>query len=298
MTSFAVAAIVREEREILEVFVDYYLSLGAVEVALYCDGPAPEGFAPTDPRVRLIICDAEFWRGLGLVNPDFYQRQSTAYSHHVLHAPGDWTLIVDADELVFGDGPIGDLLDRVPAEIEGIRLPTAEAVYGPGDDEDGLFGSTWFRVAMTGRLQRALPLIYGSEVAQLLEKGLLGHSQGKQFVRNGTQGLEIRAHSAFRDGVRITRDARVWMTDTKRWWVGHFDAISFERWIAKWKLRGQRRAVSRNRNSRKRQMSQVLEAVEAGPSQARSVFRRHYRASGLQLMVLRAAGFAFQRNVL
>ena len=298
MASFAVVAIVREERGVLSTFVEHYLSLGAVEVALYCDGPVPEAFFAHEPRVRLISCDAGMWGRLGLVDPVHHERQGAAYAHYVPRAPGDWTLVVDADELMFGDAPVGALLDRVPRGVESIGLPSAEAVYGPKDDEDRPFGSRWFRVAVPRRARWALPLVYGAEVARLMRSGLLAHTAGKQFVRSGSRGLEFGAHSARRDGRRVTRDARRWMTGKQRWWIGHFDAISFDRWAQKWRVRvDQPEGFSRMKDARARQQAQVIAALEAGPTEARALFRRYYRLSALSLGAMRAAGIAFRRDV-
>ena len=64
-----------------------------------------------------------------------------------------WLLVVDADEFVFADRPLTALLDTVPESVDAISFPTAEAVWGPGDDPDQPFGSTYFRTKWPSELQ-------------------------------------------------------------------------------------------------------------------------------------------------
>lgn len=117
-------------------FVSYYHDLGAEMVLIYHDGPADHLAALNDARTRIIACDDAFWDRMGGRPPGLEERQAAVFANGTAHCETDWVLLCDGDEFVFGDRPVEQFLDWVPETVDSVRLRTAEAVWGPGDDVD------------------------------------------------------------------------------------------------------------------------------------------------------------------
>jgi hypothetical protein len=298
MSNFSVVAIVLEDLEILRRFVDYYRRLGAERIYLFYDGTPPEALAFDDPSVEVIACDAAYWSGRGIEKPNvFFDRQNEIYADCSDRCDSDWLLVVDANEFVFGDAPVSELLAGVPDDVLSINLPTAEAVYMPGEDIDAPFGSVTFRLTMSPRLWRWVRHVYGP-VGPYFKLGVIGHTMGKQFVRPRIPGLVIGPHVSTLDGEDASRPARAFAPPGKRFLVAHFDAICFERWKMKWRLRTEGHTTHATmRGMRARQLDEVMAALQTGEEDARRLFWRYYGLSRGQAFVLRALGKLLRRNI-
>lgn len=298
MATFSTVSMMREEPGVVRRFAEYYARLGAAEVLVYVDGPLGplEGLAV--PGLTLIAADAAFWDRQGIERPDVIgYRQWAIYAAGLARCRTDWLLVVDADEFVFGDRPVRDFLDAVPADVDSVGVPTAEAVWGPGDDIETAFGSTCFRVVWTsGRAWRGLKrLVYG-DVAPFLRRGLLGHTEGKQFLRTGRRYSEIRNHDARRDGEVVTKRAAA--VGLQGMYVGHFDAIGLARWKEKWRLRiSAETVVGRINEARSGQMAAIEKAIAAGDGPTRALFAKYYGVTRLQYAMLAALGYGFRRRL-
>lgn len=297
MASFSTVSLMRESADVIARFAAHYAALGAEGVLVYFDGTAEEAAGLAAPGLTLIPADAVFWAAAGGRPERLEARQWAAYRLGLARCRSDWLGIVDADEFVFGDRAVGAFLDAVPAAVDSVSLPTAEAVWGPGDDIAAPFGSSYFRTpwrnARVWRLSRGL--IYG-DVAPFLRRGLLGHVLGKQFVRVGRDYGHVGNHDAERDGVVITRPAAA--LGLGGMYVGHFDAIGLERWSEKWRRRIARETVAERMAAvRLDQMAAVAAALDAGDAAALRLFRRLYGVSRMQYAVLAALGCGFRRRL-
>ncbi len=298
MATFSTVSMMREEPSVVLHFADYYHRLGAEEMLIYVDGPLGplEGMAA--PGLTLIAADAAFWEASGTSRPEIIgHRQSAIYHVALARCQSDWLLVVDADEFVFGNRGVGEFLSRVPAGVDSVSLPTAEAVWGPGDDIERAYGSTHFRIVWPyGRLWRRLKQSVYGDVAPFLRRGLLGHTEGKQFVRVGFSYSNIGNHNTRNDGKVITRRAAD--IGSKGMFVGHFDAIGLARWKEKWRQRiAKETIVGRINDARWLQMERIEKAFAAGDAQTRALFRDFYGLTWLQYAVLAALGCAFRRQL-
>lgn len=289
----------REDPEIVEHFVSYYLGLGAESVLVYHDGPADQLALIDDPRVRIILCDPAFWDGLGGRPTGLEDRQSAVYADGLARCDGGWVLICDADEFVFGDRPVEQFLDWLPESVDSARLRTAEAVWGPEDSPDRPFGSTWFRTAWTnlGFWKALRRVVYGQD-ARFFRQGLVGHVAGKQFLRADRGYSFIGNHYSERDGVNVS----VWAHELGRggegMFLGHFDAIGLARWRRKWEQRITRETIAnRMAGTRNAQMTAIASAHGEGDAATRRIFLRFYALSPWQIRILTALGYAFQRDI-
>lgn len=296
---FSTVSMMREEAGVIARFIDHYRALGAARILIFHDGPIGHLAGLDLERVELRECDAGFWQALGGRPEGLEDRQAAVYRHALDLCPEGWMLVVDADEYVFGDRPVATFLDWVPDEVSAVRLPTAEAVWGPGDDIDTAFGSTYFRTAWaSARLWRVLRrLVYGG-VTPFFRSGVAGHIGGKQFLRTGQSYSLIGNHYAERDG----RDISVWAPslgpEGQGMYLGHFDAIGFARWQEKWRQRISRETVAnRMAGTRTAQMKAIATALAAGDPAPRALFRRLYGLTPAQFRVLSALGYAFRRDL-
>ena len=301
MASFSTVSLMRETPEVVRRFVDYYRAAGADEIIVYFDGPAPEIRALDMPGLVLIEADDAFWTGLlGERPPVLEVRQSEAAQDGLRRTRSDWLLVVDADEFVFGDRPIPAFLDAIPPGADLVAVPTAEAVWGPGDDIDSPFGSTHFRVVWKrDKLWKGLgALVYGRPIARHMQRGLTGHVSGKQFLRVGQSYSQIGNHAARQDGEGITRRAASIDPALAGMYVGHFDAIGFARWRQKWTQRIEKDTIAENMtDSRQAQMAMIANGIAAGDDLVRALFRGFYGLSRGQYAALSTLGYAFRREI-
>jgi hypothetical protein len=89
-TSFAVCAMVHEDMETLDRFIRHYLSIGAAEIRLYCDGGLPRN-VPADlcEKVTLVDCGPAFWQALPeRIRPPRLETRKKAATGMRRHAAG------------------------------------------------------------------------------------------------------------------------------------------------------------------------------------------------------------------
>ena len=298
MAGFSTVSLVRESPEVVVRFARYYLGAGADEVLVYCDGAVPEALAGAGVAgLVLVACDAAFWEG---DRPEALEaRQAAVYLRGLARCRSAWLLVVDADEYVFGDRAIGAFLDAVPAGEDAVKLPTAEAVWGPGDDLAAPFGSTHFRTAWRHeRLWRRLGRALYGEAAPYMRRGLIGHVGGKEFLRAGRPYSRIGNNAADRDGVTISRFAGEIDPALAGMYLGHFDAIGLARWTDKWRRRIEKETIAVGMTAvRASQMDLVRERLARGEGAVRALFGRFYGLSRGQYLVLSVLGCAFRRRI-
>lgn len=289
--TFSVTAMMRETPDVVRRFLDFYRAAGAETIFVYFDGPI-DGLGGLDlTGTELIECDDAFWQATSGGRP---QTLSAAlWATHTRSARlhrSDWLFITDADEFLTG-GDIRDMLARVPTDVEALRIRNVEAVWGPGDDIVRPFALTHFRKPMPKKLFALLARPLYGKVAPFFHRGLVGHSEGKHFLRRGAAFTEIQSHDTFRDGRRLGRWAHEAVPGAERMVVLHFDAIGFERWREKWRRRFSREMPS-NTMSPKRasQLPRIETAVNAGEDEALRLFREFYGLTRWQKTALTLIG--------
>ncbi len=173
-------------------FCAWYMHLGAAEVVICFDDPADPAIAvlQDQPGVRAVPCTAAFWADLGHRPDDsFVTRQNAALSWIYRDLTEGWLLNVDADEFVYLEaGRVADFLAKVPSTAVSARIVTAERLLAEAPR-----GEVLFRRPMGYEERKA---VYGADAALFGPRraGLVGHPQGKSFVRCGVPGLSLRQH--------------------------------------------------------------------------------------------------------
>ena len=295
MADFSVVAMMRESPDVVRRFVQYYRKLGAAQIYVYHNGPAEE--LPALAGVDVTVCTPEFWARYvsGPMTDSLDDRQRVCYRDCYDRCGSDWLLVVDADEFVFGDRPLAPLLDRLPASVEAVFFPTAEAVFGPGDRIEDAFGCSHFRTGWTRQRWWGLlgPVVYGA-AARLMSAGVMGHSAGKHMLRTGLDVTAIGGHRSQRGEKVIGMPAAAALSDFAGFHLAHFDALSLPRWEAKWRYRIDRVVVAPHMSpGRRRQMEEIARALAAGEGAA--LFRRLYGLGPVQYRLLALGRTAFRR---
>ncbi len=301
MATFSTVSLMRETPDVVRRFAEFYAAAGADTAFIYIDGSASELRDLDIPGLVLLETNEAFWAGLGCERPSILEdRQYQVYQDALRRCQSDWLLVVDADEFVFGDRPIAAFLDGIPAGNDSVTVPPAEAVWGPGDPIDTPFGSTHFRLGwQREKLWKGLGgLVYGRSIAPHMQRGLTGHTAGKQFLRAGRTYSSIRNHSAQRDGKTLTRGAATIDPRLAGVYVGHYDAIGLARWQQKWRQRIEHDTLTVSMTEgRLGQMKMVADGLAAGEEQTRAVFRAFYGLSRVQYAALSALGYSFRREI-
>ena len=177
-----------------------------------------------------------------------------------------------------------------------VRVRNAEAVWTPGDDANVDFGTHSFRWPIKGRRGRVIPrLVYG-RFHRFLGSGLAGHSSGKQFLRTNRRYQKIRVHWSVPEGGGTVR----WIRDFSphRFFIAHFDAISFERWKRKFLRRYDRpQDVPTMRSTRLNLVNLIGATSERSDADLEKLFKRIYGLTRWQFALLKRLNLAFTREI-
>jgi hypothetical protein len=73
---------------------------------------------------------------------------------------------------------VGEFLSGLSDDVMAVRIPTAESIWGPGDDPKQDYGCTYFRLPMHRRIARPLSALLYGDIAKFHRRGLLAHSAG------------------------------------------------------------------------------------------------------------------------
>ncbi|MDG4649629.1 hypothetical protein P6F26_14385 [Roseibacterium sp. SDUM158017] len=304
--TFSVVAMVKPSAAELYRFANHYIDIGAERVYAFFDG----GRADLDAReidasmlpagTEVIALDDEFWNARGIQRPDEFikrRREVHAYGKHL--CTSKWLFICDEDEFIIERHPIHEALATIPEHVISVRLPVAEAVWGPGDDLGEAFGSTWFRrpwpVALDRRRVRLL--VYGP-FGGFFSRGVLGHISGKQFVRTDAFIDELGTHVSSVNGENVSVWGDEISPEMGALELAHFDAISFDRWIRKFRARAHDPSIREiTKKTRQRQTDLVNHLVGQRRWLAWRLFAHFYGLSTRQARFLERRGLAFREIV-
>ncbi len=259
-STWSVVATVDEPPVLIQLFVAWYLHLGASEVILYFDRPDDPATAMMRalPNVRVVLCDAAHWARLGKRRP---QKHQTRQLHNATDAyrtvRTDWLLHCDADEYVLPQRRIGYCLSEVPTSFNCATLPVAERVFEPDSAGKNIL-TGGFRRPFHGKPDAARAL-FGPHY-RLSQRGLTGHVIGKAFSRVG-QGFEVSIHRPSAQGAEVPA---VPLSGVE---LLHFDGLTQLHWV--YKLLRKADAFLRHNGMspsqhRQRQIDAILADAKAG----------------------------------
>lgn len=269
----------------IAVFVDHYRRKGAERVRIYFDGAHEAAPATLGAKAELIVCDEAFWRTRGGRPEAVEDRQRVIYADAYAGLVADWLLVVDIDELIFGDVDPGAVLSAVPANREAVIFPTVEAVWRAGDDLSHEYGATLARKAYHGPFPDLFSTLAYPGRGSFFVRGLLAHHMGKHAVRRGLGDIMVCIHESKR-GDQPLKAARARDPQTGQTaWLLHYDAIGLDAWQAKWDRRLASGDTTEMGRRRRRQ-----QATYASARDKTALFARLYALTGQQEGMLRALG--------
>ncbi|SLN68998.1 hypothetical protein [Roseisalinus antarcticus] len=260
------------------------------------DDPAGAEWA-YHPAVEVVPCTPAVWQRLcGTPAPaDLGDKQRGVMADGLarLRAAGmDWSLMLDADELVHGD------MHRALAGAGGeagagtaalVTLEPAEALRHPEMGE-GLFDPRWFKRLSRGSRVEALRLreAYG-DIPLMPASGFFGHTSGKTFVRTDVPidlySLHLPEHSRIRHGQVAARDVLLL----------HFDVLPHDAWCDRWRMRARAGVHYCDRRPQLDLIRALLEADDAAG--LRALYDRWYFADADRLAWLQEAGLAMRLEI-
>jgi hypothetical protein len=307
MTTVAIHVMAKESDSVVEAYLDFLERAGFSEIFLDFDGGASERVRarlrarpPGGAALRMRELGPDWWAAeIGEAARDLSLKQRHIYPEVLARTGCDWLLITDVDEYPGDPAEIRRILSEAPAEVDAVSLPPAEAVWGPDERDAPPFATRTFRVPVRRpRLWRLLRrLVYG-DLHRLFENNMLSHKEGKQILRRGARFERINAHYAHRDG----RRANLWIGRLdpagRDLYTRHYDAISYERWIEKFRGRGATRLdhLRPRRRAQFEQARDLLARMEAAPDpeaarrMGERAFRRLYHLTWFQYLLLRLMG--------
>ena len=288
-STWSVVATVHEPPAVVQVFVAWYLYLGASCVTLYFDAPDDPAadMVASIPGVRVIRCDADHWRSLARARPGRHQiRQAKNATHAYQSMDTAWLLHVDADEYLCPSMSVPAGLDGVEMTTQCVIVPVAERMH-EGPTAQTIFDGG-FRRPYQGKRRDGRDL-FGSDY-DLTLRGLTGHVIGKSFVRGG-QPLRMSIH---RPKVMGPNDL---VTETAdRFELLHFDGLTRLQWVYKL-LRKADAVFHHNGMPPSPHRQRQIDAVLKGPKAALALHDRVKHADPELVAQLRAHDLWRERTV-
>lgn len=268
--SWAVVATVDEPPALVQAFVAWHLSAGADHIFLYCDRPDDpvQDLLASLPQVTVVLCDAAHWLRVGKSRPRRHQvRQVRNAQDAYTRAQTDWILHIDADEFVWTDAPVSEVLSGCPEQADSLILPVAERVHFPdavGDSVlEGAFRRPFHGSPESGRR------FFGPDY-DLTYRGLTGHAQGKAFVRRG-RPLHMSIHRP--RPARSDQELSMARADSDAAELLHFEGLTPAFWTYKLARMAQALAERDGMPPSAHRRKQA-DALIAAPDRAEAVYAR------------------------
>ena len=297
MATFSVVVTAKEDKEVIDFFISHYTRLGAQAISVYYDGAANFDIAPAGDHVSFVAMDAAFWAEQAEPRPqEFTDLQRRVYARAMAECQSDWLLVVDCDEMLYIDQPVGTLLDKLPLDIHAVRIRNVEAVWDSGSDAGADFGTTRFRHFARTHTQRSLQKLVYRGRWKYLKHGLAGHSAGKHFLRKDADVDVVGIHTSR----SRSRGEAPWLDKftSDEALICHFDAISARRWKTKMINRsGRRGGLTTVPEQRVRLIRHAAQLAAERPDELDSLFEKIYTLQASERRLLSAAGLLIERDI-
>lgn len=279
--SWTVVCTLKETPPVVERFVDHHRALGCGEVFLFFSDPEdpalPWAAAQPGVRAEALIERREpgasggFDRITQFGAYRSFEGKLVANANVALaRSDADWIVHLDADEHLAVAPPVGDWLAGFDPDVWMVNLPPYEAVYRNWADALGGFDTDLFRVVLTPpeHAEAVCRELYGP-LAPLFRRGLLGHIGGKSFTRrSAAAALDIHSATPKAPGGRVHRE-------TEHAALLHYDALSFDRWKAKFRMRIEGEVVTAGSGGHRARQLEAFRAAQAegGEGALRALFQ-------------------------
>lgn len=178
-------------------FAAHHLDLGAHQIFIYLDDDnhAAYSLLKAHPKLRPVLTDDAYWRGLGMKRRVKHQSRQFENARHAYGRAGDvdWLAHIDVDEFLTPSRPLADQLADLPPDCLCARIRPIEAL-APVSTDQPLYAKACAQDRATRHRQtEALYPDYGAH----LNGGFLSHVAGKMLYRTGIPDLKVNIHNVF-----------------------------------------------------------------------------------------------------
>lgn len=228
MTTWGVSATIKAPADEILHWAAYHLDAGAHRVHIYLDDANQLAFDAlnTHPKVRVTLCDEEYWRNRKGRRPPTHQVRQTANATlaYRRRPEVDWLIHIDVDEFLVADAPIAGTLAALPPTTLTARIRPMEQLSGNPTLFKGFVPNGPDRMKIVADLYPT----YGG----YLKGGFLSHLAGKVFVRTDLEKIHVRIHNVFQAGEMIPTSERQPGID-----LAHAHAKTWEAWLSAYRYR-------------------------------------------------------------
>ena len=206
-------------------FAAYHIEAGAHRLYIYLDDANAEAYQhlKAHPKVRPVMCDADWWQGKRPKKHQVRQSQNATHAYH-RKAEVDWLIHMDVDEFLVPAGTVAEALAALPADQPIARLRPMEQLAGDGTHFKAFIPNGPDRAHIT----EALYPTFGARI----KGGFLSHLAGKVFARTGLPDIKVQIHNVFQAGEMLTGPE-----DTAGINLAHCHAKTWEDWLAAFHFR-------------------------------------------------------------
>lgn len=165
-------------------------------------------------------------------------------------------------------------LDRLAGRFRSPPAPASEA--------------TRSEIVKPADRQALIRDVYGPLARKFLQNGLSGHFAGKSFVRRGEAFSEMTLHKA------TPVSGEILVLEGERFAILHYDALSYDDWLRKWRRRADKRVNMVMMSDRRIALLDEFRTFQGDDKRLRELFSALNVLDGRQLGRLAEAGFAFR----
>lgn len=278
-----VVTIVSERCDILTYFINFYLERNFNILLVLDQTMNANSFSMklSEERVKIINFTKKSYNSFEQSSISFTSKQRVVYNKIMPQTNCDLAFICDADELCDVDAHTMTKFFAKHDDLISLQLTPWEVFYNFENLQNcnNIYSGNYCRRPYN-RMEKIvlfLPTLMAHGLNyRFLNRGIMSHANGKQFVR-------ILKNGRFSYGVHSTYDNEHNKKITKRWKslsnesepiLYHFDVISKETWIKKWNRKCENLNIFNG--MRKKRMRFALKIYKANDSQKHELFKRFY----------------------
>jgi hypothetical protein len=213
-------------------FAAHHLELGAHRMFIYLDDDnhAAYDILKAHPKIRPLMTDDAYWRGLGIKRRVKHQSRQFENARHAYGRAGDvdWLAHIDVDEFLCPVRPLADQLADLPPDCICARVRPIEALAPISPDQPLHAKACALDRATRNAQTEALYPDYGTH----MQGGFLSHVAGKMIYRTGIADLKVNIHNVFVGDMQ--NPGQVELTETE---LLHAHAKSWDAFITAFRFR-------------------------------------------------------------
>ncbi len=227
LPKWGIVATIKAPVEAVLGFAAHHLDCGAHRIFIYLDDDnrAAYQILKQHPKVRPVLTDDSYWRGLGFKRRAKHQSRQFENARHAYKRATDidWLAHIDVDEFLCPARPLAAQLADLPPDCLCARIRPIEALAPALPDQPLYAKACALDRQIRNRQTETLYPDYGAH----LTGGFLSHVAGKLFYRTGVPDLKVNIHNIFVGDIQNPGQVELGDTD-----LLHCHAKSWDAFIA------------------------------------------------------------------